>query len=225
MNAPGLMRPTLQPEALPCPTALARIAWSAIWPLPVIIDCRHRPAVEQDALAVVVAVVVVPVEAGAGVAGGQAQGVHGHGVAHVHLAGGDHAAVVHLAQQHARRDAATAAASRSSSAGQSRPGRIPRSRRPARRPAAPSMSSASGGARSSRRRPAAGRLRPSTFASPFSDSIRAKMSERSSVSTVMPWRCRASSSMRTVLKAVVRAPMAPTVMSRMPATTRQRRSK
>ena len=31
---------------------------------------------------------------------------------------------------------------------------------------------------------------------------------------VMPCRCRASSSMRTVLKAVVRAPMAPTVSRR-----------
>ena len=45
-----------------------------------------------------------------------------------------------------------------------------------------------------------------------SDFIRAKTSDRSSVSMVMPWRCRASSSMRTVLKAVVRAPMAPTTM-------------
>ncbi len=58
-----------------------------------------------------------------------------------------------------------------------------------------------------------------------SDFMRAMISERSRVSTVMPWRCRATSSMRTVLNGVVRAPIAPTVTRRIPPTTRQTRSK
>ncbi len=67
---------------------------------------------------------------------------------------------------------------------------------------------------------------PLTAASPAeSDFIRARMSERSSVSTVIPWRCSATSSMRTVLNGVVRAPMAPTTMPFTPFATRQTRSK
>ncbi len=54
--------------------------------------------------------------------------------------------------------------------------------------------------------------------------MRAKTSDMSTVSTVMPWRCSATSSMRTVLNGVVRAPMAPTTMPLMPRTTRQTRS-
>ena len=51
------------------------------------------------------------------------------------------------------------------------------------------------------------------------------MSERSNVSTVIPFRCSASSSKRTVLNAVVRAPTAPTVMLFIFFTTRQTRAK
>ena len=54
--------------------------------------------------------------------------------------------------------------------------------------------------------------------------MRAKTSDMSTVSTVMPWRWSATSSMRTVLKGVVRAPIAPTTMPLMPRTTRQTRS-
>ena len=54
--------------------------------------------------------------------------------------------------------------------------------------------------------------------------MRRKMSDRSKVSTVMPWRCRVTSSMRTVLKGVVRAPIAPTTIPFIPFTTRQIRS-
>ena len=54
------------------------------------------------------------------------------------------------------------------------------------------------------------------LSSVLTEFMRAKTSERSSVSMVMPFRCRASSSMRTVLNAVVRAPTAPMTIFRMP---------
>ena len=50
-------------------------------------------------------------------------------------------------------------------------------------------------------------------------------SDRSRVSVVMPYRWSVSSSKRTVLKAVVRAPMAPTVKRFMRRVARQTRAK
>ena len=59
---------------------------------------------EEDALVGVFAVVVVPVEAGRGIPGGQLQRVHGDRVRHIQFARSREAAVVHFAQQHARRN-------------------------------------------------------------------------------------------------------------------------
>lgn len=66
---------------------------------------RHRAAVEEDALVIIVTVVIIPIQASGDVARGEAQRVHGHGVAHVHLATGGEAAVVEHRQDDAGADA------------------------------------------------------------------------------------------------------------------------
>ena len=143
-----------------------------------------------------------------------------HRVADVDLAGRGHSPVVHVPEEDAGGDAELFAAARPSSAAQSRRARSLRPwRRGPRRaePASPALrpgNALPGGV-------------PKELVELGSNGVvgcreachARKDSGKVEVSTVIPWRCRATSSQRTVLKAVVRAPMAPTTIRRMPRTT------